>query len=203
MDKRGKFIVFEGIDGCGKSTQIFKFVEYLSKLSKYNHILLTRNPYKAREIRELLKTNDSPESQSEKLAELFVNDRKEQTQEIILPHLEKGHYVISDRYKLSTIAYQSAQGLEPSKLIEMHNGLPIPDITFIVDVPAKIGQERMDKDNRTKHRLEASTEFQEKVRQKYMETLKHLPNEKIVIIDGTKSVEEIHKQITEEFEKLI
>ncbi|OGJ18869.1 dTMP kinase [Candidatus Pacearchaeota archaeon RBG_13_36_9] len=202
MQNKGTFIVFEGIDGCGKSTQIMKFVEHLSKLSKYNHILLTRNPYKARETREILKINDAPESQAEKLAELFVNDRIEQTKEIILPHLEKGHYVVSDRYKLSTIAYQSAQGMPVEKLKQMHEGMPIPDITFIVDVPAEIGGERMDKDNRDKHRLKASTEFQEKVRQKYLESVKHLPDEKIFIIDGTKSVEEIHKQITEEFEKL-
>jgi len=57
--KRGKFVVFEGIDGCGKSTQIWKLAKYLSELSKYNHVLVTRNPYKLREIREILTSKKS------------------------------------------------------------------------------------------------------------------------------------------------
>jgi len=85
----------------------------------------------------------------------------------------------------------------------MHEGMPIPDVTFIVDVPAKIAKERMSKDNRDEHKFESDMNFQEKVRQKYLEAGKHFPGEKIIIIEGTKSIEEMHKQIVEEFEKAI
>lgn len=200
--EKGLFIVFEGIDGCGKSTQILKFTKYLSELSKYHHILLTRNPYQAREIREILRLNEPAEHKSEKLAELFVNDRKEHISDLVLPHLNKGHHVVCDRYKLSTIAYQSAQGLLMEQLIKMHDELPIPDITFIIDTPAEIAAERMKKDDRDEHKFESDLNFQKKVKENYLESINHHPNEKIIVIDGNKSIEEIFNKIVEEFEKL-
>ena len=82
------FIVFEGIDGCGKSTQIMKLAEFIFNKNKYNNIILTREPYKLREIREILRLNESPEEKAEKLTELFIADRKEHIEEIIKPAIE-------------------------------------------------------------------------------------------------------------------
>lgn len=200
--KRGKFIVFEGIDGCGKSTQIWKLAKYLSELSKYNHVLVTRNPYKSREIREILALKEPAETQAEKLAELFIKDREEHIKELINPHLEKGHYVICDRYIFSTIAYQSAQGLPTNKLVEMQKNFPLPNIIFILDLSIETASERMKKDGRDEHKFEASLDFQKKVRQNYLELKNYFPKENIIIIDGSKSIEEIEKQIIENFHKL-
>ena len=199
--KRGKFIVFEGIDGCGKSTQIWKLAKYLSELSKYNHVLVTRNPYKSREIREILTLKEPAETQAEKLAELFIKDREEHVNELVKPHLEKGHYVICDRYLFSTLAYQAAQGLPMKKLIELQKHFPLPDITFIIDLPTETASERMKKDDRTEHKFEANIEFQKKVREKYLEIKKYFPEQKIIIIDGSKTTEEIFGDIKKECEK--
>jgi len=199
QEKRGLFIVFEGIDGSGKSSQVHKFVYYLAGLSKYNHILLTREPYKSREIREILRQDSDPYSQARKLAELFVQDRKEHLQEIILPNLNAGTHVVSDRYKLSTIVYQSVQGIDIKELIKMHSGLLIPDITFIIDVPVETAVERMKKDSRKEHKFEANAEFLNKLRQKYLEMPKLLPEEKILIIDGTGSIDEVFEQVKRAF----
>jgi len=201
MQKKGKFIVFEGIDGCGKSTQIWKLARYISDLSKYNHLIITRNPYKTREIRQILRQDEPPETQAEKLAELFIQDRKEHIDELILPHLEKGHYVICDRYKHSTIAYQSTQGLSIEKLSKLQEDMPVPDAVFLIDTPAEIAAERMKKDSRDEQKFEANLNFQKKVRQKYLELAKLFPN-KIFIVDGTKSVEEISTEIKKICEKL-
>jgi len=191
MEKRGKFIVFEGIDGCGKSTQIWNLARYISNLSKYNHVLVTRNPYKSREIRSILRTNEPAEHQAEKLAELFIKDREEHIKDLVKPHIEKGHHVICDRYIFSTLAYQAAQGLEMRKLIEMQSNMPFPDVTFIIDTSAETAQERMKQDSRDEHKFEANLNFQKKVREKYLELKSHFPNQNIFIINGSKSIPEI------------
>src|SRR3989344_1701187 len=143
------FIVFEGIDGCWKSTQILKLVNYFYNLDKHNHILLTREPYKEREIRKILTEEDDPYSQKERLTGLYVQDRKEHIKNLILPSLEKNIIVISDRYKYSTICYQSAQGQDIKELIKIHKEMPIPDFVFIVDTSVKTAMKRMHGDSRT------------------------------------------------------
>lgn len=193
--EKGLFIVFEGIDGSGKSTQIPAIAKYILEKSKYNHVLITREPYKSREIREILRQDSDPYAKARKLAELFVQDRKEHVDEIILPALEKGLYVISDRYKYSTIAYQSAQGIPLEELIEMHKGMPVPDLVLVFDVPVNIAKERMSRDSRNEHKFESNTEFQEKLRQKYLELPKILPGENIIIINGEKSKECVEKEL--------
>ncbi len=196
------FIVFEGIDGCGKSTQILKLVNYFYNLDKHNHITLTREPYKEREIRKILKSEENPYSQKEKLTELYVNDRKEHIDNLIKLNLEKGVIVISDRYKYSTIAYQSAQGQDIKRLIEMHKDMPVPDFVFIVNTPVKTASRRMHGDSRTEQKFEKNKEFLEKVRQNYLKMPAIFPDEKIIIINGDNSIEEIFEEIKKYFKNI-
>ena len=204
-EKKGLFIAFEGIDGCGKTTQIKKFVHYLFDKHKHNHIVFTRNPYKDVNIRAVLRADDDALSQAEKLAELFILDRTKQAEEVILPFLEKGHIVVTDRYKLSTVAYQGAQGLDMEELAKKHDGLPIPDLTIVVDVPAQVAGERMKKDmeRKTEQKFEKNLEFLEKVRQNMLKSKEILKNEKIFVVDGTKPVEDIFSDIKDIFEREI
>ncbi len=207
VDKKGLFIVFEGIDGCGKSTQVWKLGKYLSNLSKYNHIVMTREPWKNKKIRKMLRETDDPYSNAIELSKMYVNDRREHIKELILPELMNGAHVISDRYSLSTLAYQQTQGIQLKELLKMHKGLIIPDIIFIVDVPAKVAIKRMQKDmerdKKKEHKFEKDAKFIEKLRKIFLNLPKQLENHNIVIIDGTKSVEEIfEKQIKPAFDKL-
>lgn len=203
--KKGIFIVFEGIDGCGKSTQIKKFVEYLFNVDKHNHIFLTRNPYKNQNIREILRKDDNPLTRAEKLAGLFIEDRFKHVEEVVKPNLEREIIVVSDRFKLSTIAYQSAQGIPIVDLIKRHEGLLVPDITFVIDLPASLAVERMKNDDKREkgkeHKFEANLEFLEKTRNNYLKAKDLLTNEKIFIIDGNRSVDEIHQDIVSIFER--
>lgn len=204
-NKRGLFVTFEGIDGCGKSTQVWKLAKYISNLSKYNHIFVTREPYKNQDIRKILQEDSDPYSQGRKLAKMFVTDRRVHAEEIIIPNLERECHVISDRYDLSTLAYQQTQGVQLRELINMHRGIIKPNLTFIVDVPAEIAIERMKKDNErnVEQKFEKQIEFIEKLRQNYLALQKQLPERRIIIIDGTPSVEDIfEKQIKPAFDKL-
>jgi dTMP kinase len=201
---KGKFIVFEGIDGCGKSTQFNLFAKYLFSQSKYNHVLLTREPYKSREIRRILSQTQDPYQQSELLAKLFVEDRKEHLKEVVIPSLDKGLYVVSDRYKHSTISYQSAQGLPIQELINMHKSLLIPDLTFIVDIPVDVSMKRMSVEGRdVEQKFEKSLEFQEKVRRNYLKIPELLANEKIIVVNGNKDISEVAKEIREGYERFV
>jgi len=202
-NKKGLFIAFEGIDGSGKTTQIKKFVHYLFDKSKHNHIVFTRNPYKNINIRAILREDDDAFSQADKLADLFISDRKKHSEEVVKPSIEKGHHVVTDRFKLSTISYQGAQGINPKNLIDRHEGIIIPDATFVIDVPAKIAGERMksDKAERKEHKFEKDLDFLESVRQNLLKSPELLPNEKIFIIDGTKPINEIFGEVKNIFER--
>jgi len=192
------FIVFEGIDGCGKSTQILKIVNFFYNTDKYNHILLTREPYKSREIRNILKQDNNPYSQIQELTELYIKDRKEHIEELIKPALEKNIIVISDRYKYSTICYQSAQGQDMNELIKKHENMPVPDFVFIINTSIDAAFERMQNDldsRENKHKFEKSKEFLEKVRKNYLKMPGIFQDEKIIILDGTKSIKEIFEEI--------
>lgn len=203
QEKRGLFIVFDGIDGSGKSTALWNFANHLAKKDKYLHLLMTREPYQKREIRELLRQETDPYTQKEKLAELFIEDRKEHILDIIWPALISGVNVLCDRYKYATLAYQSSQGIPIEKLINAHVNLLTPDMVFIIDIPVEIAVERMSKEKRNEQKFESSGEFLEKVRQAYLMLPKLLPQDNIKIIDGTKSIEEVNEQVIKEFEKFI
>jgi dTMP kinase len=197
------FIVFEGIDGCGKSTQVLRLANYLFKKYKYCHVVITREPYKKREIREILRSDNDPNSQKEKITQLFLEDRWEHIKDIILPSLQKGSIVISDRYKYSTICYQAAQGIPMKELIDKQEAMPIPDFIFFIDTPSQIAVERMKNDLEARdaiHKFKKSPEFLEKVRQNYLK-MQYLPKEKIIRIDGSKSAEEIFEEIKKYFEE--
>jgi len=197
------FIVFEGIDGCGKSTQVWKLAKYLFGLSKYNHVLVTREPYKTRDIRKILKSEENPYSQKEKLTELFIEDRKEHINELIKPNLNHKAIVISDRYKYSTICYQSAQGQEIKDLIEMQDDFLVPDFIFIINTKVNTAINRMKKDSielrGEEQKFEKNKEFLEKVRQNYLKMKEIFPSEKIILIDGEKNIEEIFEDIKKYF----
>ncbi|MEM3405696.1 MAG: dTMP kinase [Candidatus Pacearchaeota archaeon] len=200
---RGKFIVFEGIDGCGKTTELLLLSKYIFSKNKYNNIILTREPYKLLKIRELLNKIKSPYEKEKILIKLFIEDRKIHIKEIIKPALKRNFYVLSDRYKYSTIAYQAAQGVDIKKLINLNKNFIIPDIVFIIDVPVSLSLKRMLKEKRTKQKFENDINFLEKVRNNYLKLPLLFPNEKIYIIDGTKRIEKVYNKIKSIYEKEI
>ena len=200
-EKRNQFIVFEGIDGSGKTTQAKLFATYLFEESKYNSVILTREPYKSREIRQIIAKDNGAYSRAEKLAKLFIQDRQEHAK-IISFLLEEGIYIVSDRYKLSTIAYQSTQGLDIQELIERHDEMPVPDLTFIIDVPVELALERMKQTKEGREqKFEANLEFQRKLRETYSRFPLLLRGEEIIVVDGRLEIDELHQQIIDIYEQ--
>lgn len=205
MAESGEFIVFEGIDGCGKSTQARMFGDYLFQKDKNNHVVMTRNPYHGNGIRQLLMNTDNPYSDDEALTNLFIDDRRLFVRELVTPNLEQSHYIVCDRYKLSTIAYQAAQGMNLQNLIERQRDLIVPDITFIIDMSVETALKRMamyrdDSDNAKEVKFESQADFIEKVRAKYHIAAESLDGENIQIVDGDKGIEGLHSELVERYE---
>ncbi len=193
--KKGFLITFEGIDGSGKSTQARKLQDFL----RQNGIeaLLFREPGgtpEGEKIREILldkKSNLTPKSE----LFLFLASRNILTNHAILPSLEEGKWVIVDRYADSSVAYQGYGRGVDLELVHKGNqeateGLK-PDLTFYIDVTAEEAMKR----KRTRDRMEVSGNFLEKVRKGYLEMVNK--EERMVYIDGMRSVEEVWREIKE------
>jgi dTMP kinase len=158
---KGKFIVFEGIDGSGKTTQINQLSKWLIStdlIPENNKLVITREPggtKLGKSIRSLLldtSIGKSPDSITELL--LYAADRSQHVNEIIRPTLDQGDWVISDRFCGSTLAYQGYGRKLDINLIKDLEGIATqgiaPDITFLLDIPIEesIRRRRNRKDDR-------------------------------------------------------
>ncbi|HEX7357032.1 MAG TPA: dTMP kinase [Ignavibacteriaceae bacterium] len=197
------FITFEGIDFSGKSTQVELLNEYLVKQNK--NVLLIREPGGteiSEKIREILldKKNNAMVMETELL--LFSASRAQLVREVIRPHLEKGYYVISDRFHDSSTAYQGfGRGLSVDAVINIHNlaiGNTIPDITFFIDIPNEVAIKRKQKvEHSSLDRIEVSdNSFYERVREGYLYLSKK--EKRFKVIDGTQSIDSISEKIISE-----
>lgn len=204
--RRGKFFVLDGLDGSGKGTQVIRLASHLFNKDKMNHVFLTREPYRSKyyqEIRRILKESSDPSQNAEELARLFVEDRKVHAG-LIERHLMDENFVVSDRYKYSTLAYQQTQGIPLADLIKMHEGILVPDLAIIIDVPAEVALERLARDaGREYKEVFEKLDFQEKLRRNFLALPGQLPKERIVVIDGTGTVQEVFEAIRAEVDKVL
>lgn len=200
---KGRFIVFEGIDGCGKGTQLKLAASYVFDKNKDYDTYQTREPTRDfKEIRQRLAQGQDAKKDGEWYAQMFVADRKNHLEKYIIPALNNRTHVLCDRFKHSTLAYQHTQQVPFNKLIEMHQGLLVPDLTIIFDCPAQIAFERRKEDGATEV-FDKDLTFQEKLRQNYLKLKEELKNENIIIIDATKSKQEIFEEVKKEIDLLL
>ncbi|MFA5070793.1 MAG: dTMP kinase [Candidatus Pacearchaeota archaeon] len=203
---KGKFIVFEGIDGSGEDTQLDLLYKKIKSLDKYQNILATHEPTgNATEIKRKLKHDNDAYSSGEEMALLFVEDRTQHSYEIIKPGLEKGIDVLCSRYKMSTCAFQQTQGIPLDKLLEIHEhrGILIPDLTFYLDVDGKIAEQRIHKRGEEIEKFE-KIDFLDRVNLNYrnLYELSRLNKSlfgEVIKIDGNKSIHDVTEDIYQEF----
>ncbi len=187
-------VAFEGIDGTGKSTQIRLLAESLRDMG--HTVQLTREPTDGsvgQRIRELYASRDEVSKEEE--LELFLDDRRQHVAEIIQPALAAGQIVLTDRYYLSTAAYQGAAGLDPAEIIRRNELFaPVPDLVILLVVPPALGIKRI----RTL-RGEALNAFEQEAELKRVATIfDQLDQKYIKRIDATQSVAAVqHAVITE------
>jgi len=195
-----KFITFEGIDGCGKSTQAKLLLEYMNKSGV--ETILVREPGGtniSESIREILLHSSSDQMGDRTESLLMTASRAQLTQEVIIPNMDQGKFVIADRYSDSTLAYQGGgRNLDIEWLIELNNYATftlLPDITFFVDIRSEEALRRLDSN---KDRIEGEgIEFQNRVRKTYHELAERF-NDRYVILDGYGEIDDIHQKVLNE-----
>ena len=193
---KGLFITFEGADGCGKTTQMKLLTDYLK--TKNKDIVITREPGGkglGEKIREILLNYDG-EVSSVCESFLFLADRAQNIDITVMPAVKEGKIVLCDRHIDSTVAYQGyGRGLDIAQ-INMLNSIATsnrkPDLTYVFDIDVETSMKRVGSE---KDRMEsAGIEFHNRVRQGYLELAKLEPD-RIKVIDATKSIDEIHKEV--------
>jgi dTMP kinase len=140
---RGRLLAFEGLDGCGKSTQVAALARALREAGR--DVLATHEPTDGpwgRRIREMARAGE-PVTVAEELR-WFVEDRRAHVAETLEPALRAGQVVLTDRYFLSTVAYQGARGLDPEQILaDSEAEFPLPDLALLLEVEPALGLERV------------------------------------------------------------
>jgi dTMP kinase len=193
--KKGLFIVFEGPEGAGKSTQATLLYKYLK--NKGYDVVLTREPGGTKLAEAVRKIILSPKMKIYPMTELLLYEaaRAQHIEEVIKPSLQKNKIVISDRFADASVVYQGyARGLG-TKFVEKLNKLVVcgclPDITFVLDIPPKKGLKRIKLNRKTSFdRLEQENiKFHTKIREGYLNLAKKRKNFYIINVEDKTSQE--------------
>ena len=195
---KGIFISFEGIDGCGKSTQVQLLKDKME--SEGRKVELVREPGGLKiseEIRKILLNPENSSMNYETEALLMTASRAQLTEEVIRPLLAKGFFVISDRFSDSTLAYQGGGRKLDINILKKINRFAtkdlVPDITFLIDIKP---EDAMIRSGLTSpDRIEgAGIELQQDVQKTYLSLAKEFSN-RFIILDGYDSISSIHSII--------
>lgn len=197
--EKGKFITIDGVEGAGKSTQIEYIYDYLSRSGR--NIIITREPGGTdlgKKIRELLLEGETSSMHSDTELLLMFADRNEHINSKVIPALERGDWVISDRFSDASYAYQGGgRGLNMERILELENWVLhgfIPDLTLLLDVDVELGLQRVNSRG-NRDRIEQETmDFFVRVRDAYIQRSKMFPD-RIKLIDASKTIEFTSQQI--------
>ena len=194
---KGKFITLEGIEGSGKSTSLEHIANTLDK--KSIDYILTKEPGSGslgNDLRSLLLNNDNKISGEVELL-LMMADRKNHLDSLVIPNLNNGNWVISDRYLDSTYAYQGGgRNMDFALIDELSNSLnlPAPDLTILFDLPVEIALERA-KQRANLDRFEKEPlDFHNRIRNIYKSRAEEDPK-RIKIVDSSVNFQEVKDQV--------
>lgn len=206
----GVFIAFEGGPGCGKGTMIKKTFEYIfDKSKKFDNILVTDEPTNGPfglKVRDLFKKQKSSKDFAEEIFQAFVDDRAWHIEKIIKPALGNNFVVICDRYKYSSIAYQTVQGTPFEKVFSAHKDFLPPDLAVVLDVSPDEAMRRIslasDEKRKTSDNFREK-EFVSSLRTYFKKMPSILPRENIRIVDANKPIPEVFEQIKPLLDKVL
>ena len=201
---KAKFITLEGIEGSGKTSSLKSITDLLDK--KNISYVVTREPGGSsigKELRAILldpETEISPEVE----LMLMLSDRKDHVEKIILPNLEKGNWVVSDRFMDSSIAYQGGGRQLGKKLIislSEYLNLPQPDLTLLFDLPVETSLSRVKARGELDRFEKEELEVHKRIRNTYLDLAKNNSN-RIKIIDSSEKIESMLNNVKQAIEKL-
>ena len=199
VEKNGLFLVFEGTDGAGTTTQT-KILRH-SLIKKGFKVLLTSEPsteFIGTNIRQILNgrivSKNSQSIDSRTIALLFAADRLDHLQNVVNPALKKGYIVISDRYKLSSLVYQGKFTNDEPWVENINKHAKEPDMTFFIDIDGEKAFERISR-NRPSLDIFEKKEYVIDIANRYRDILKSYNHKSIFMVDGTLNVDKISRLI--------
>ena len=194
----GKLIVFEGIDGTGKTTQLTLLAKTL--IDRSYPVVSTREPTDGtfgRKIRDLYNNRESVSRQEE--LELFLADRRQHVQEVLAPALHAGKIILCDRYVLSTVAYQGAAGFSPQEILARNDFAPTPDLALLFQAAPDVGIARI-----TGKRGESLNDFERAdTLARVAEIFSSLNQSYIRRIDATRGIAAVHESVINAVEHVL
>lgn len=208
------YIIIDGIDGCGKTTQCSLLNNYFMKDRRYDHILTLREPTNGEYgsmFRNILEKSIYTKQIAEKCLEYLFKDRIYNIENYVIPFLstpsgKSTHVIIQRRGKYSTVAYEGSKWINYTSIILMHEKneimqKAIPDFVFIIDVEIKKALKRMEKNG--KKSIFKDKELLEKICKHFRNMPEYFSNEKILVLDGNNNIESVNKEIVEHIERYI
>jgi len=207
MNSKSLFITFEGIEGCGKSTQLQLLKEFFRGKGEF---ITTREPAGTligMQIRNILANskNKGMDGLTEFL--LLSAARKQHVEEVLKPAIQSGKWIFCDRFADSSFAYQCrGRGVDEeiiNQITLIATGGIKPDITFLLDVPVEVGISRIKNRAMKLERIELETfDFFERVRSGYLELVRREPD-RVKLVNGTMDIKEVHEQILDKIFKYL
>ncbi len=199
MKYKAPFIVFEGIDGSGKSTQAKMLFDFIITQNQKAYLGFEPTDEKwGKQIRDILAGKEFPTA--EKMVELFINDRQDDVKRNIKPNLENKTTVILDRYYYSNAAYQGAMGLTADYILQQNKkqNFPEPDCIYLIDITPELALQRISLRNQNAEKdLFEKSSFLKKVYTIYKNISKQHPQ--FCVIDGSQSIQQIHSAIVSDY----
>ena len=182
-------IVFEGIDGTGKSTQCKLLARHFQNQGR--EVILSREPTDGPHGTRLRQSAATGRLTPQEELDLFHADRKEHVETLIQPALDRGAIVILDRYYFSTMAYQGSRGFDPQELRTLNESFaPVPDHLFLLDLPVELALTRIGV------RDGSANEFEKKESLLACQNIfRQLDDPFVHHIDASREIDEIHRQI--------
>jgi dTMP kinase len=210
MASNGRFVVLEGIDGSGTTTQAARLGERLR--ANRTPVRVTREPSDGpvgtlvRQIltgRIIVPGGRAPGWAT--MALLFAADRMDHVESDIEPFIAQGGVILSDRYDASSLAYQSvSSGAESKEAVEwirsLNRYVRRPDLTLVLDLAPDLAAERRQQRGEAAQLYEQN-EVQRALAEFYKDLALHMPNDRIVVVDGAGSVDEVHARVWQAYQK--
>ena len=200
-----KFITLEGIEGSGKTSSIKSITDILD--NKNTNYVITREPGGSsigNELRSIL-LDPNTEISSEVELMLMLADRKDHVEKVVLPNLEAGNWVISDRFMDSSFAYQGGgRGLDKETINTFSKNLkfPIPDLTLLFDVPVETSLSRVKARGKLDRFEQEEVAFHNRIREAYLKLAKENIS-RIQIVDSSQEIERMLKNVEQIIESFL
>lgn len=199
----GRFIVFEGLDGAGTTTQQQRLLALLANHGVAVHGTAEPSQQDTGKLIRRVLRGEADSVSAETMALLFAADRRVHLQTEILPQLAKGTHVICDRYLLSSLAYQQAAGVDRDFIAMANRDIYLPDLTILLTVPVQIAAQRRMQRQQPRDLYETDL-FQKQVADLYeKEVMQALDPQAYQVLDGAGPVEHVERLVHRALDSLL